>query len=84
MQIRYLHEEVRRPHAVEEVAGALLLDAVVLAQVEELEHVRVPGLNVPIYAEESVSVPPMQSRAYQTIGEIEPNSLVVRLRRCGG
>ena len=41
-----LHEEVRNPHGVEEIAGALFLLAVVLAQVEEVENVAVPRLDV--------------------------------------
>ena len=41
-----LHEEVRNPHRVEEIAGALFLLAVVLAQVEEVEYVAVPRLDV--------------------------------------
>ena len=41
-----LHEEVRNPHGVEEIAGALFLLAVVLAQVEEVEYVAVPWLDV--------------------------------------
>ena len=41
-----LHEEVRDPEGVEEVAGALLLLSVVLAQVEEVEDVAVPRLDV--------------------------------------
>mmetsp|Transcript_19724 Transcript_19724/g.41632 ORF Transcript_19724/g.41632 Transcript_19724/m.41632 type:complete len:589 (-) Transcript_19724:922-2688(-) len=41
-----LHEEVGRPEAVEEVPGAGLLLAVVLAQVQPLKDVRVPGLQV--------------------------------------
>ena len=41
-----LHEKVRHPHRVEEVARARLLFAVVLLQVQELEDVRVPWLEV--------------------------------------
>src|SRR5690606_12452352 len=41
-----LHEEVGDPQRVEEVAGAELLLAVVLLQVEEIEHIGVPGLQV--------------------------------------
>ncbi len=41
-----LHEEVGHPHGVEEVAGAHLLLAVVLLELEEVEHVGVPGLQV--------------------------------------
>ena len=41
-----LHEEIRDPEGVEEVAGALLLLSVVLAQVEEVEDVAVPRLDV--------------------------------------
>ena len=41
-----LHEEVRDPESVEEIAGALLLLSVVLAQVEEVEDVAVPRLDV--------------------------------------
>ena len=41
-----LHEQVRRPEGVEQIAGALLLLSVVLAQVEEVENVRVPWLDV--------------------------------------
>ena len=41
-----LHEEVRNPQRVEEIAGALFLLAVVFAQVEEVEDVAVPRLDV--------------------------------------
>lgn len=41
-----LHEQVVDPQAVEQVAGARLLLAVVLAQVQPVEDVRVPGLHV--------------------------------------
>ena len=41
-----LHEQVRRPKGVEQIAGALLLLSVVLAQVEEVKDVRVPWLDV--------------------------------------
>ena len=41
-----LHEEIRDPESVEEVAGALLLLTVVLTQVEEIEDVAVPRLDV--------------------------------------
>ena len=41
-----LHEEVRNPHRVEEIAGALFLLAVVLAQVEKVKDVAVPRLDV--------------------------------------
>jgi hypothetical protein len=41
-----LHEEVGDPQRVEQVARAVLLRAGVLAQVEELKHVRVPRLEV--------------------------------------
>mmetsp|Transcript_85769 Transcript_85769/g.191778 ORF Transcript_85769/g.191778 Transcript_85769/m.191778 type:complete len:753 (-) Transcript_85769:7-2265(-) len=40
------HEEVGHPEAVEEVARALLLLAVVLPHLQEVEDVRVPGLQV--------------------------------------
>ena len=41
-----LHEEVGNPESVEQVSGALLLLAVVLAEVQELEDVGVPRLQV--------------------------------------
>ena len=41
-----LHEEVRHPESVEQVPGSLLLLPVVLPQVQEVEDVRVPGLQV--------------------------------------
>ena len=41
-----LHEQVGRPHGVEEVASAHLFLPVVLAQVEEFEQVRVPRFEV--------------------------------------
>ena len=41
-----LHEQVGCPEGVEQIAGALLLLAVVLAQIEEVEDVRVPWLDV--------------------------------------
>ena len=41
-----LHEEVRCPEGVEQVAGALLLLSVVLLEVEEIENVGVPRLDV--------------------------------------
>ena len=41
-----LHEEVGDPHGVEQVAGAHLFLAVVLLQLQEVEHVGVPGLQV--------------------------------------
>mmetsp|Transcript_76496 Transcript_76496/g.215220 ORF Transcript_76496/g.215220 Transcript_76496/m.215220 type:complete len:409 (-) Transcript_76496:344-1570(-) len=41
-----LHEEVRDPKRVEEITCPLLLFAVVLLQLEEVEDVRVPGLQV--------------------------------------
>ena len=40
------HEEVRDPQGVEEITGALFFLAVVLAQVQEVEDVRVPRLQV--------------------------------------
>jgi hypothetical protein len=41
-----LHEQVGDPQRVEQVARAVLLRAGVLAEVEELEHVGVPRLEV--------------------------------------
>ena len=41
-----LHEKIRNPESVEEVACALLVLARVLAQVEKVEHVCVPRLQV--------------------------------------
>jgi hypothetical protein len=41
-----LHEEIGDPEGEEQVAGANLLLAVILAEVEELEDVGVPGLEV--------------------------------------
>mmetsp|Transcript_43278 Transcript_43278/g.109704 ORF Transcript_43278/g.109704 Transcript_43278/m.109704 type:complete len:430 (-) Transcript_43278:280-1569(-) len=41
-----LHEEVRDPKRVEEITCPLLLFAVVLLQLEEVEDVRMPGLQV--------------------------------------
>ena len=41
-----LHEEVRDPHGVEQVPGAVLLLAVVLPQIQELKDVGVPRLEV--------------------------------------
>ena len=41
-----LHEQVGRPHGVEQVASAHLFLAVVLLQVEELKDVRVPRLEI--------------------------------------
>ena len=40
------HEEVRDPQGVEEITCALFFLAVVLAQVQEVEDVRVPRLQV--------------------------------------
>ena len=41
-----LHEEVGRPHGVEQVAGSHLFLTVVLLEVEELKDVGVPGFEV--------------------------------------
>ncbi len=40
------HEEVGDPERVEQIPGALFLFAVVLAEVEELHDVGMPGLQV--------------------------------------
>lgn len=42
----YLHEEVRNPKAVEQVARTGLLLAMILAEFQEVKHVGVPGLQV--------------------------------------
>ena len=41
-----LHEQIGDPHGVEEVPGPLLLLPSVLLQLQEVEHVKVPGLQV--------------------------------------
>lgn len=43
-----LHEQVRDPETQEQVTGTELLVASVLAKIQELEHIRVPWLQVPI------------------------------------
>jgi len=41
-----LHEEIRDPQSQEEVPGPLVLNSSVLAEIQELEDVCVPGLEV--------------------------------------
>ena len=41
-----LHKEIRDPEPIEEIAGTLLLLTVVLAKLQEIENVRMPGLEV--------------------------------------
>lgn len=43
-----LHEQVRDPETQEQVTGTELLMASVLAKIQELEHIRVPWLQIPI------------------------------------
>lgn len=41
-----LHEQIRDPHSVEQVARSLHLVAVILLQVKELDYVSVPRFEV--------------------------------------
>ena len=41
-----LHEEIRHPYSVEQVSGPVLLFAVILLQLEEIEDVCMPWLEV--------------------------------------
>src|SRR6201999_2166935 len=41
-----LHKEIGYPEGVEKVAGPNFILAVVLAQIEELEYIRMPGLEI--------------------------------------
>lgn len=43
-----LHEQVRDPETQEQVTGTKLLVASVLAKIQELEHIRMPRLQVPV------------------------------------
>ena len=62
-----LHEEVWNPKSVEEVPGALFLLAVVLAEVQELEDVGVPGLEVD------------RKGAWTLVAALRVTSLVIKL-----